>query len=256
LRVVSAEEADPHARRILAAVTRTRIGEMDRPPHWWDVFHRDRERDRHGASNRFWVLHESAAGEVDGYASWRVKQVDVEDNVTRNEVHAAAEVTAADPEVEAALLTMLADIDLSSSLTAWRPVDDPFRLRLVDERRYRTELLHDHLYVRLLDLPVALSARTYASDDEVVLGVDDPFRPRTSGRYRIAGGGCERIGDLHDGDADAFLLVDALGSLYLGDTTARQLAAAGRLEPSSEESLAKVDRLFRTDRAPYCTRDF
>ncbi len=258
-RLVDPAGAEPDARRIVDALLAARVGELTRPDAWWPAFHKDREDGRKGASARFWVVHESSSGEVDGVAHYRVKERwGGDDAVPRNEVQ-VGDVWTTDPEVEAATLLYLAGIDLTTSITTWsRPVDDPFRLRLVDDRRYRVELQHDHLYVRLLDIPGALSARTYdlAGDEPVVLGVDDGFRPQGSGRYRIAEGKCERVGDLHDGDADAFLGVDALGCLYLGDVTARQLAAAGRLRPSSERGLDAVDRLFRTPSAPFCTMEF
>lgn len=257
LRLVSAEEAEPHARRLVEAARAARVGELTRPSRWWPAFVRDPERDRHGASARFWVLHEPAAGEVDGVAHYRVREHWGDDDaVPRNEVE-LGDVWTADPEVEATLLAYLASLDLTTSVTTWsRPVDDPFRLRVVDDRRYRVLLHHDHLYVRVLDVCAALAARSYDVDEPVVLGVDDPFRPATSGRYRLDGATCERIGDLHDGDADAFLLIDALGSLYLGDVTAWQLAAAGRLRPASDASLDAVGRRFRTARAPFSTMRF
>jgi predicted acetyltransferase len=257
VRFVDVDEAVPHAKRLVEEVRAQRNGEVTRPDYWWPVFVRDREKDRDGASARFWVVHESPGGDVDGLAHYRVKRVwGEQDAIARSEVQ-LEEVYAPDAEVEAALLVFLCELDLTASLTTWsRPVDDPFRLRLLDDRRYRVDLLHDHLYLRVLDVEAALSARSYEADDTVVLGVDDAFRPSTSGRYRLAGGKAEQVGDLHDGDADAFLAVDALGCLYLGDATARQLADAGRLRPSSDESLARVDRVFRTDRAPFCTMHF
>ena len=260
-RLVSSEEAEPHARRLLDEVLPLRVGELTRPERWWPVFQRDRESSRDGASARFWVLHESTDGHVDGVANYRVKRNWGEDDaVARNEVQ-LDDLWAPDPEVEAALLVFLCEIDLTTSLTTWtRAVDDPFRLRLVDDRRYRVQLHHDTLYVRILDVTAALTARTYDNPGSVVLGVDDPFRPATSGRYRLEADGekatCERIGDLHDGDADVFLTVDTLGALYLGDVTVRQLADAGRVRSSSADAVANVDRLFRTPRAPLCTMRF
>jgi predicted acetyltransferase len=261
-RMATAAEAEPDAKRLLAEVVSQRVGELTRSERWWSVFQRDREPGREGASARFWVLHESAAGAVDGVAHYRVKRHWGEDDVVaRNEVQ-LGDVWTTDPEVEAALLVFLSEIDLTTSVTTWaRPVDDAFRLRLRDDRRYRVELHHDMLHVRVLDVPAALTARAYETRDAAVLGIDDPFRPATSGRYGLDAGGdggstCERIGDLHDGDADAFLTVDALGALYLGDATAGQLAQAGRVLTSSAEALHRIDRLFRTPRAPVCTMHF
>jgi predicted acetyltransferase len=262
LRMVDSAEAEPHARRIHEQVQPLRVGELNRPDAWWAPFLRDRESSRNGGSARFWVLHEDAAGEVDGFAHYRIKEHWGDDDaVPRNEVM-LHEAVAADPEVEAALLRFVAEVDLTAAVTSWhRPVDEAFRLRLADDRRYRVQLFHDHLFVRVLDVPAALAARRYEAGGTVVLGIDDAFRPSGSGRYRldVADDGtatCERLGDLHDGDADVFLPVDALGSLYLGDVRVWQLAHAGRLRPSSPEALTAVERVFTASRAPYCTMNF
>ena len=262
LRMVDAAEAEPHARRLHELVQPLRVGELDRPDAWWAPFLRDREKSRNGGSARYWVLHEDGAGEVDGFAHYRIKEHWGDDDaIARNEVM-LHEVVTADPEVEAELLRFVAEIDLTAAITSWhRPVDEAFRLRLADDRRYRVQLFHDHLFVRVLDVPAALAARRYESPGTVVLGVDDSFRPSGSGRYRlvVADDGtatCERIGDIHDGDADVFLAVDALGSLYLGDVRVWQLAHAGRLRPSSPAALDAVERVFAAQRAPYCTMNF
>ena len=260
-RLVSGAEAEPHARRLVDEVRTRWVGELTRPDRWWPGLLRDRESKREGASARLWVLHESSAGDVDGVVHYRIKHHWGDDDaIARNEVQ-LGDVWAPDPEVEAALLVYLAEIDLTASVTTWaRPVDDTFRLRLLDDRRYRVELIHDALYVRVLDVPAALTARSYETAGTAVLGIDDPFRPATSGRYRLETDGdkasCERIGDLHGGDADVFLTVDTLGALYLGDVTVGQLADAGRVRSSSAEAVARVDRLFRTPRPPFCTMRF
>ena len=132
-------------------------------------------------------MHEQPDGTIDGYVSYRIKQ-DWDFSIPGGEVR-ARDCVAADPEVEAALLAYLADIDLTATITSWmRPVEDPFALRLADWRRYKVEMVHDHLWVRILDVPAALSARRYESPGTLVLAVDDAFRPATSGRYRLDGG--------------------------------------------------------------------
>ena len=78
-----------------------------------------------------------------------------------------------------------------------RPVDDHLRLRLNDFRRYRVRRMNDWLWVRLVDISAALSARSYTTEDTVTIEVDDGFRPANSGVYRIESGPdgavCERV---------------------------------------------------------------
>ena len=119
--------------------------------------------------------------------------------------------------------------------------------------------MHDHLWVRILDVPVALAARRYDNPGTLVLAVEDAFRPAVAGRYRleVADDGtatCDRVGDL-GGDADVTLGVTALGSLYLGDVSATQLARAGRLR-ATNTARRTADRIFKTAMPPHCTMGF
>jgi predicted acetyltransferase len=259
MRMIDLDEAKTVLPRLYDEVRLTRPGELSRPAAWWDVHWRDPEYRRDGATHRFDVVHERPDGMIDGYVSYRVKQ-EWDFSIPGGEVR-ARDCISTDPEVEAAMLGYLADIDLTASVTSWmRPVEDPFARRLADWRRYKVEMVHDHLWVRILDVPAALSARTYESSGTLVLAVEDAFRPASGGRYRLevsdnGKAACERVGDL-DGDADLRLAGPALGSLYLGDCAPTALARAGRLTPASDVALARADRIFPTAIPPYSTMGF
>ncbi|MBA2283019.1 MAG: GNAT family N-acetyltransferase, partial [Acidimicrobiia bacterium] len=230
LRLVGPDEVRAVVAPLHDAVRATRAGELSRSAVWWDVHLRDREEWRDGASNELVVVHERD-GVVDGALSYRVKPAS-ENGVARYEVK-LRDVITADPEVEAELLTYAAEIDLTTTMTTFaRPVDDPLPYRLVDSRRYRVDRILDHLYVRVLDVRTALTARTYEAPGSLVLDIDDPFLPAAGGRYRleVADDGsatCERI-DGGDGEAELRLDAAALGTLYLGDVAPSRLARAGR----------------------------
>ncbi len=184
LRLVDADEAVKVFPPVRDAVQRATVGELSRPQARWDVWIRDREDWRDEASSRLYVVHEAADGTPDGYVAYRVKE-DWEGYRCRNQVR-LEELAAAEPEVEATLWRYLLDIDLKETISARdRRVDDPMRFRFSDSRNYRVDEVGDHLWVRVVDVRAALEARTYESDGTLVLGVDDPFRPATSGRYRL-----------------------------------------------------------------------
>ena len=86
-----------------------------------------------------------------------------------------------------------------------------------DPRRLRVRQLTDHLWVRVVDVAAALSARTYAVDDALVVELVDAFRPANSGRWLIDGdpdgATCART----DRDADLALVAP---------TSARSTSAA------------------------------
>lgn len=136
-----------------------------------------------------------------------------------------------------------------------RPVDDPVRWRLVDPRRMRTEAIADRLWLRVLDVPAALSARRSAAPGRLVIdveGVDASGsahdRQRVLGRWAIEAGpdatAVERAGP--GAPTDLRLGVAELGSLYLGGVTATTLAAAGRVVEERPGALFTADRLWAT----------
>jgi predicted acetyltransferase len=98
----------------------------------------------------------------------------------------------------------------------------------------------------------ALAARRYASDPDVVLEVADAFCPWNAGRYRVARGGCERT------EAEPDLALDAadLGAAYLGGTTLRELAGAGRVAELRPGALERASAAFSGAVAPWCPEVF
>jgi Sterol carrier protein domain len=56
--------------------------------------------------------------------------------------------------------------------------------------------------------------------------------------------------------ADVALDVSALGTLYLGDQTARRLAAAGLVTQRRPGAVADADRMLRTAGRPWCPDGF
>ena len=71
------------------------------------------------------------------------------------------------------------------------PVDHPLWWLLATPRRMRSAF-GDGLWVRLVDVGAALSARGYAADGAVVLDVVDDFCPWNAGRWRVADGRAKR----------------------------------------------------------------
>ena len=71
------------------------------------------------------------------------------------------------------------------------PLDHPLLLSLAAPRRLNF-LVREGLWVRLIDVGAALSARGYATDDTVVIEVTDEFCPWNAGRWRVARGGVEK----------------------------------------------------------------
>jgi len=156
------------------------------------------------------------------------------------------------PEARARLWSFLLDQDLTATLV-WpsAPVDEPLTLMLANPRG--ADLApRTALWVRLVDLPRALTARTYDGEPDVVLEVTDAFCPWNAGRWRLTPGACERTTD----PADLALDTAALAAAYLGGTTLAQLAAAGRVEELAPGALHRASSAFRGALAPWSPDNF
>jgi predicted acetyltransferase len=123
---------------------------------------------------------------------------------------------------------------------------------LSDPRALRFTVV-DGLWLRLVDVETALGARTYLADPGVVLEVADAFCPWNAGRYRLAGGGCDRD---DQAPPDLALDVSALAAAYLGATTLLSLAAAGRVRELTPGAVARASAAFRWSEQPWCPETF
>ena len=244
LRAGPAGEHVEAMREIHERVRRERPGMLDRPGPWWDVRLHDPESQRRGAQPLRAVLV------PDGYALYAVRS-DRDEDGPAGEV-AIRELVGATPAACAELWAFLLDQDLTRTIT-WRlaPPDEPLWLMLTDPDAVRVGL-ESALWVRLVDVPTALAARTYAADPDVVLEVSDAFCPWNAGHWRLTGGTCERT----EAPADLALDASVLGAAYLGGTTLRELAAAGRVAELRPGALARASDAFRGEVAPWCPEVF
>jgi predicted acetyltransferase len=230
-------------------------GELSRPQAWWDVYARDPEWSRHGASRHYDVVYESGPGQVDGWVSYRIESRwpnGLAANIVKVRMLVGLTV-----EAEAALWRYLLDLDLAGAIRlADRPVDDPIRWRLADPRRLRVTEVGDQLWVRLLDLPGALAARRYAVDDALTLEVSDTLRPRNRGRFRLEGGPDGATCEPTTAEPDLALDVADVGAAYLGGASMASLARAERVAERTPGALLRADRMFAAAPPPICTTHF
>lgn len=254
-RMVEPDEARALVPEVFDRVRRGRVGEVSRSPGWWARLFADRPDDRGGLSRAFFVVHEDGSGKPDGYAVYRMRH---RWDVTPQHTLHLQEVAAADPAVRTALIQFCCNVDLVSRVRlAHFPVEEPFRYVLADPRRLTCSVLADHLWVRVLDVAAALSARTWGAEGRLVLEVTDSFRPDAGGRFVVEGspegGSCRRAGGA---SPELVLSAADLGACYLGGTSLATLAAAGRVREAAPGALARAEAMFRAVPAPYCDTDF
>jgi predicted acetyltransferase len=184
------------------------------------------------------VRYDSPAGEPEGFVSYVVKG---SDDFVRHTVEVNY-LAATTDEALAALWRFLLELDLVSEVHVWtRGVDEPLPHLVSDIRGARVENVEDHLWVRILDVPDALTARRYERDGDLVLEVTDDLG-FADGRYRLRVTDGEGHVETTTDAPDVSLPVGSLGSVYLGHDAARGLALAGKISGD----VNALDRLFRT----------
>ena len=151
------------------------------------------------------------------------------------------------------LWRVLLDMDWLATLKAsLLPIDHPLLLQLRYPRRLQMRVA-DGLWVRLVDVGAALSARAYGGDGPVVFEVEDAFLPENTGRWQVANGTAERT----DAAADLALDVRELGAAYLGGFTFGELLRAGVVRELKDGGAARADAVFlTTGPKPWCPEIF
>src|SRR5262249_36110388 len=101
-----------------------------------------------------------------------------------------------------------------------------------------------------------LSARTYGTEDTLVLELDDEFRPENRGAWQVEvgpdGASCART----ERSADLALGAAELGAVSLGGVALSTLAAAGRVRQLTPGALQRADRAFLVQPSPWCSTHF
>jgi predicted acetyltransferase len=254
VRLIDAAEAAkvfPPVHDAIAAVT---PGFYERNAAWWESqILADPEQWRRGASRKFYLLHERD-GRPTGYAMYRIKSE--WGDVGTKSVLRVTEWMALDPAATHDVWRYLFGVDLIAKIASGPgPVDHPLLLMLEEPRRLAMRI-GDGLWLRLVDVPAALSTRSYAADGELVIEVDDQVMPEVGGRWRMA----VRQGraDVSPTDAPPAVRLDItdLGAVYLGGFSFAELSRAGRGQECVSGALERADRMFATDRAPWCPHVF
>ena len=236
------------------AANADRPGTLDRPELWWTFAVQDHEHWRDGATALRYVLHYAPGGQVTGFGTYRIK-LDGDIHGPTAEVR-IGEVEATDPRSYARMWRYLFDLDLVRSFSRRLAApDEPIRYLLADPRAIHAELL-DGLYLRVLDVKDALSARRYATDIDVAIEVVDPQVDHNNATFHL-------VGTPHDASvrrvrrrADLTIGVRDLGAVYLGGTTIAQLHAAGLVLEHRAGAVARASSAFRWDRVPFCADVF
>ena len=250
-RLITLEEAQTLVPPVYDDVRAKTPGMFGRTKDWWELRTlADPPERREGGGVKNALLLE-LDGKPAGYALYRM-HMKFEHGSAAGHVE-VIEALADGPVATRELWRILLEMDWTAAVKAdLLPIDHPLQHQLSYPRRMRMRI-GDGIWVRLVDVGAALSARAYGGDGPVVLEVDDLFLPENSGRWRIAGGTAEPA----DEDPDLALDVGELGSAYLGGFTFGELTRSGVARELKPGAAARADAVFATAAPkPWCPEIF
>ena len=225
-------------------------GMFARSSAWWQVRTLDDPEWRRGPNGDLLCAVLEDGGRPTAYALYRMNSA-FERGLQSGSV-AVVEAVGDSPEATRAIWRSLLDIDWMARVKAGLlPLDHPLLLLLAEPRRLGFSL-RDGVWVRLLDIKTALSARSYQPEGSVVIEVTDEFCPWNAGCWQVSSAGVERTGEAPGLHCDA----SGLGSVYLGGFTWTQLARALRAQELIPGAIARADTLFQVTSAPWCPEIF
>lgn len=255
VRLVSVEEFRPAAVAVHDQVRRFVPGNLARDERWWTRVLRDDPEQRHGATSRQHVVHTEADGTVTGYATYRIKSSWTETSEPDGTL-TVGEVRALTPAAYAALWRLLLSVDLVRTVRApMASADEPLRHLLADARAWHSQPV-DALWVRLVDVGRALSARRYPAPLDMVLEVRDRFCDWNDGRWHLWGHPAGAFCDRTDRDPDLVLGIEELSAAFLGGVSLAPLQAAGRVTEVSPGAVVQASTAFRWPVTPWCPDEF
>lgn len=246
LRLVDVHEAGKVEPEVFERVWRASPGAVSRPELWW-YHHYDPT-----FGNRFDVVYESPSGSVDGYVTYSVR--DKWDAAGAAHVLSIRELIGCTPDAVHALWRYLGEIDLVGTIIDISiPMDSPLPWLLTSLRAVGVNSIGDNLWTRLLDVPVALGARTYAATGRLVFAIDDPARPggAADGTFALDGGPDGATVTRSDAEPDLVCDVSVASTAWLGGVRWSELAVAGLVEERSAGALATADAMFASTPLPY-----
>lgn len=234
---------------------RAHPGEIRRRPYRWEFDLGLRQSAWGDSWKGFLAVHRDGTGAIDGYARYRAEQKweqrQPRATLLVDDFHTLTE------DAHAGLWRFLAATDWVNLVRVEHASpSDRLPWLLTNARAARMEDVGDGLWVRLLDLPRALQARTYERTGCVVLEIVDA--EATGGRLRVEldaspeGATCRPS----DRSPDVTLDVSAIGAAYLGGAPLGRAVLARGADEHRPGALAEAEALLRTSVEPLCTTFF
>lgn len=192
------------------------------------------------------IVHHGVSG-VDGFAAYDVQHRENRTELTVYDMHVGT------VGAFVGIWCYLHGVDLVDEIVLPdRPMDEPADLLFTDPRGFRVGDVGDETWLRLVDVPAALSAIPRDDAMPLILEVTDELLPGNTGRYRLSPDAVEPT----DRAADLRMDVGTLAMVYLGAWRPSVLASFGRIGYTEPTVLPEADRLFHTAHVPWCGTHF
>ena len=254
---VEPEQLPEHARDVFRRARLQRPGHIDRTGADWERRLGLRGLRPPGAREPVCVIARNPEGRVDGYAMWRANDGDwfLQPDQAQATID---EVLAATPDAYRALWQYLLSLDLVRVLLLQGyAVDEPLEWLLSDGRAPQRTWVGDNEWLRLLDVPAALSARRYAAADRLTLEVVDRDGGWAAGRYTLDGGPAHAdCRPAPTATPDLRLSQRALAGVYLGGSTVRMQQLAGLVDEETPGAAARLEAMLWTAQQPWNATPF
>jgi predicted acetyltransferase len=225
---------------IFAAAQHRRVGEVHRSPTWWEEHLADAREAR--VPTEFAVV--AADAERQGYVAF-VRAT------KRSGAVVVAELAATDDESSRVLLEFVREVADGGPIRLRSQAFDV--IAALDSAPTDREA-SPQLWLRIVDVPQALSLRRYSAASRTVLAVRDELLEANRGAFLLEtyDDGTASVAPTND---EAAITLDAgsLGALFLGGSTFGELTASGEIVVSDLSVLKAIDRAFATDGSPFCS---
>ncbi|MEV6758247.1 GNAT family N-acetyltransferase [Streptomyces sp. NPDC051214] len=224
---------------LYAQMRTRRPGLVSRNTGWWHHLTSDPATQ--------WVVHEGPEG-IDGYLGYQTEAEGWSDSGPSHRLH-VVELLATTARAEASLWRFALDFDLTSTVIAKRrPTDDALPWMLADIRQAQ-RTVRDGLWLRIVDLAAALTARSrqFPPDTELRIRVTDELCPWNAGTWSLGPGSCARA----TGRPDLTVDTADLAACYLGADRWSALAQAGRVTEHTAGALGRLAAALGSSRAPW-----
>lgn len=254
-RMLSKDEALALLPDVYERARTTIPGSLRRTADWWKLrLLNDAPSLREGGGPMFTVVLE-IDGRPEGYVRYRVYRGWGQDGLPNHALD-VLEAIGTSPVATREVWRFIFGVDLIAQVRSRRLcLDHPLFLSLADLRQLRTRLT-DGIWVRIVDLPAALSARRYNLTGTLTFDLSDEFCAWNEGVWQLDVTSEGASVDRTEVAPELRLGVAELSAMCLGGVACTSLLRAGRLEELVPGTAHRADLLFRSDVPPWCLDDF